>query len=115
MTIVRPSVIAITTTGQTLRYEWLGFQQFVPDARLQSGHRDFELYLVDSEGEKEPVRVTETEGFDGLPVFHPNGKQLAWTSNRTAGKQSQIFLADWDHEAALELLGISASESASRS
>ena len=68
------------------------------------GFANFELYLVDAAGKKEPVRVTETEGFDGLPAFSPDGKKLAWTSNRTPKKQSQIFLGDWNHEAALALL-----------
>ena len=70
------------------------------------GFANFELYLVDAAGTHEPVRVTETEGFDGLPSFTPDGKQLSWTSNRT-NKQSQIFIADWDHEAARTALQIS--------
>ena len=73
-------------------------------ATNKHGFENFELYLVDAKGEKEPVRVTHTEGFDGLPVFSPDGKTLAWTSNRTAAKQSQIFLAGWNHEAALAML-----------
>lgn len=68
------------------------------------GFDNFELYVVDAKGEKEPVRVTHTPGFDGLPVFSPDGKTLSWTSGRTPTKQSQIFLANWDHEAALALL-----------
>jgi Tol biopolymer transport system component len=70
------------------------------------GFDNFELYIVDAAGKHEPVRVTETEGFDGLPVFHPDGKQLAWTSNRTPDKTSQIFMAAWDHTAALTVLGV---------
>lgn len=72
------------------------------------GFANFELYLVRADGQGDPVRVTNTEGFDGLPVFHPNGDQLSWTSNRTSNKTSQIFLADWDHAAALDALGINA-------
>src|SRR5690606_17224663 len=68
------------------------------------GFANFELYIVDRDGEREPVRVTSTAGFDGLPVFHPNGKALAWTSNRTSSGESQIFWADWSHEAALAAL-----------
>ncbi len=68
------------------------------------GFDNFELYLVDAAGEKEPVRVTHTPGFDGLPAFSPDGKTLAWTTARTPGGQSQIFLANWNHEAALALL-----------
>ncbi|MCA9084405.1 MAG: M28 family peptidase [Planctomycetaceae bacterium] len=70
------------------------------------GFANFELYLVDAAGQKEPVRVTYTAGFDGLPVFTPAGDQISWTSGRTATGQSQIFLADWNHSAALELLGL---------
>jgi len=73
-------------------------------ATNQHGFDNFELYLVDAEGKKEPVRVTDTAGFDGLPVFSPDGEQLSWTSNRTSDKQSQIFLANWNHAKALELL-----------
>ena len=68
------------------------------------GFGNFELYLVDSEGKSKPVRVTYTNGFDGLPVFTPDGKRLAWTTNRTPGKQSQIFVADWNHDEAMRLL-----------
>lgn len=68
------------------------------------GFANFELYLVDAAGTREPVRVTDTAGFDGLPVFFPDGQRLAWTSNRSADKSSQIFFAEWDHAAALAAL-----------
>ena len=69
-----------------------------------NGFGNFELYLVDKEGKREPVRVTKTEGFDGLPAFSPDGGQLSWTSNRTPNKKSQLFFAKWNHEAALAAL-----------
>ncbi len=74
------------------------------------GLDNFELYLAAAEGNAEPVRVTRTPGFDGLPVFAPDGKTLTWTSNRTPGKTSQIFLAGWDDREARRLLGLSAPE-----
>ncbi|GAB4245741.1 MAG: M28 family peptidase [Acidobacteriota bacterium] len=74
------------------------------------GFGNFELYLVDAAGEREPVRVTFTDGFDGLPVFSPDGRRLAWTSNRTNEQTSQIFLADWNDAAAREALGLTAAE-----
>ena len=77
------------------------------------GLDNFELYLVGAEGRSEPVRVTRTAGFDGLPVFSPDGNSLTWTSNRTPGKTSQIFLADWDDREARRLLGLSEPEGAS--
>ncbi len=67
------------------------------------GFSNFELYLVDHEGRQDPVRVTWTEGFDGLPVFFPDGRRLAWTRTSASGS-SQIFFADWDHEQAQALL-----------
>jgi len=68
------------------------------------GFANFELFLADAEGTREPVRVTFTDGFDGLPVFSPDGSKLSWTSGRTADGKAQIFLADWNHAAALQAL-----------
>ena len=70
------------------------------------GMSNFELYVVDSAGNSQPVRVTYTDGFDGLPVFTPDGRRLSWTSNRTATKQSQIFFAEWHDDEARRLLGL---------
>lgn len=71
-----------------------------------NGFANFELYIVDAAGKHDPVRVTYTDGFDGLPVFSPDGKKLSWTSGRGAGGASQIYIADWDHDHALTALGL---------
>src|SRR5262245_4676532 len=68
------------------------------------GFENFELFMVDAEGTKEPVRVSFTDGFDGLPVFSPDGARLCWTTNRGSEKKSQIWLANWNHEAALDAI-----------
>lgn len=68
------------------------------------GFDNFELFLVDAAGTREPVRVTFTNGFDGLPVFSPDGQKLCWTSGRTSDHKPQLFLARWNHEAALQAL-----------
>ena len=68
------------------------------------GFENFELFIVDAAGEREPVRVTFTPGFDGLPVFSPDGKKLCWTCGRTADGKSQLFLADWNDGAARKAL-----------
>lgn len=73
------------------------------------GFANFELFMVDAEGKHDPVRVTFTEGFDGLPVFSPDGKRLAWTTNRTPGGASQIFIADWNDTEARHQLGLDGS------
>lgn len=71
------------------------------------GFANFELYLVDTAGKSQPVRVTWTDRFDGLPVFTPDGKQLAWTSSRTANTKAHLFIANWNHDAARQALGLS--------
>ena len=68
------------------------------------GFENFELYMTDIEGTKEPVRVTYSDGFDGLPVPSPDGRRLTWTSTRSGGSEGQIFLAEWNHQAALAAL-----------
>ena len=68
------------------------------------GFENFELFMVDAEGKKEPVRVTYSDGFDGLPVPSPDGTQLAWTSSRGGGSDGQLFLAQWNHQKALEAI-----------
>ena len=74
---------------------------YVIFASNKLGFSNFELYLVDGRGRHEPVRVTTTDGFDGLPVFSPDGSRLCWTSNRNSQEVSQLYIADWNHEAAL--------------
>lgn len=70
------------------------------------GHRNFELYIVDTQGKQTPVRVTDKEGFDGLPVFTPDGKYITWTSDRTPEKKGHIFHGKWDHQKALNSLSL---------
>ncbi len=78
--------------------------QYVIFTANKLGFGNFELYLVDPAGTREPVRVTSSDGFDGLPVFSPDGRQLCWTAARTPDSQSQLFLADWNHASALAAL-----------
>ncbi len=70
------------------------------------GFANFELYIVDVDGKSPPVRVTETDGFDGLASFSPDGTKLTWTSNRNEKKESQIYMADWNHAAAVDALAV---------
>jgi len=78
--------------------------QYILFASNKLGFENFEVYMVDIDGKKEPVRITYADGFDGLPVPSPDGRQLAWTSTRAGGNEGQIFLAQWNHEKALEAL-----------
>jgi Tol biopolymer transport system component len=37
-------------------------------------------------------------------VPSPDGTQLAWTSSRAGGSDGQLFLAQWNHQKALEAI-----------
>jgi Tol biopolymer transport system component len=78
--------------------------KYVLFASNKLGFDNFEVFMVDIDGAKEPVRITYSDGFDGLPVPSPDGRQLAWTSSRGGGREGQIYLAQWNHEKALEAL-----------
>lgn len=69
------------------------------------GFANFELFIVDAEGTKPPVRVTFDDGFDGLATFTPDGNQVSWTHRNEKG-ESQIYLASWDDAQARRLLGL---------
>jgi Tol biopolymer transport system component len=78
--------------------------QYVLFASNKLGFSNFEIFMVDIDGSKEPVRVTYTDGFDGLPVPTPDGKELVFTSSRGGGPGAQLYIAQWNHEQALEAL-----------
>lgn len=69
------------------------------------GYANFELFIVDSEGKKDPVRVSFEDGFDGLATFTPDSNGVSWTHRNEKG-ESQILLAKWDDAQARKLLGL---------
>lgn len=81
--------------------------EYVIFASNKLGFSNFELFIVDSMGRHEPVQITSTDGFDGLPVFSPDGNRLCWTSNRNSQEISQLYLASWNHKAAIDSLSSS--------
>ncbi len=78
--------------------------EYVIFASNKLGFDNFELYMTDALGTKEPVRVTWTDKFDGLPVFSPDGNRLAWTTSRAAEGKTHIYIGEWNHQAALEAI-----------
>ncbi len=75
---------------------WTGADHSDPKARP-----NYDLWLMKYElkdGRIAPgpiARVTDHPAADVLPVFSPDGQQLMWTSNRTADRSSQLWIADF--------------------
>jgi Tol biopolymer transport system component len=75
---------------------WTGADHSDPKARP-----NYDLWLMkygEQDGKVVPgpiFRVTDNPAADVLPVFSPDGQQLMWTSNRTADRSSQLFIADF--------------------
>ena len=57
---------------------------------------NFELWMINPDGSG-LERITYSDGFDGFPMFSPDGKKLVWASNRNAKAphETNIFIADW--------------------
>jgi TolB protein len=67
-----------------------------PVMHTTGGMGNFELWLINSDGSG-LERITYSDGFDGFPMFSPDGKKLVWASNRNAKAphETNIFIADW--------------------
>ncbi|HFC30694.1 MAG TPA: peptidase M28, partial [Oceanospirillales bacterium] len=81
-------------------------QKYIIYTSNKQGFANFELYIVDTEGKHEPVRVSFLDGFDGLPVFTPDGDELYWTRKKDNNNLSQVYRANWNHQAALKALNL---------
>jgi hypothetical protein len=80
------------------RMNWAPY--FHPDGQVVvyaanvGGQGNFDLFLVKADGSKREARLTTDGGFDGLPVFSPDGTKLMWTSTRGGGPP-EVFIADF--------------------
>jgi Tol biopolymer transport system component len=58
--------------------------------------RNFDIYMVNLDGTG-LTQITTDEGFDGFPVFSPDGRYLVFGSNRNNGGSgdTNVFIAEW--------------------
>jgi hypothetical protein len=65
-------------------------------ATSQVSHMNYEVFAVPSrspgQSTPSPARVTRAAGFDGLPVFSPDGSLMMWTAQRSSDA-SQLYIA----------------------
>lgn len=66
------------------------------ETRNEGGRPEFHLYLVNEDGSG-LERLTFDGQFNSFPMFSPDGKRLAWVSDRGAKERGEfnVFLADW--------------------
>ncbi len=75
------------------------------------GFGNFELYLVRADGQGEPVRVTYTEGFDGLASLSARRQSVCHGQAIAPRKSSRrSSWAGWNDAEARRLLGIDSSD-----
>ena len=68
-------------------------------ASSEIGHTNYEIFSVTvptGESAEAPIRarITQADGADVLPVFDSTGHKMMWTSQRGAGRSSQLWIAD---------------------
>jgi len=85
---------------------WHPSGDYLVYATSEVSHRNYEVFAVPAarstpDDELETVRLTHAEGFDGLPVFNPDGSLLMWTGQRMqpgsdGRRSSQLYLAEYN-------------------
>ena len=83
---------AFTADGKKIIFS----SNYDPATHATGGEGNFELWMMNLDGSG-LERITYSDGFDGFPMFSPDGKKLVWASNRN-GKQpheTNIFIGEW--------------------
>ncbi len=86
--------------------------RFIVYTSSEVGHANYEVYALEFNPDKPmedlwKYRITQAEGFDGLPVFSRDGKTMIWCAQRgplaegEGRPSSQIWVAEFDTKALL--------------
>jgi len=83
---------AFTADGRKIIFS----SNYDPENHATGGEGNFELWTMNLDGSG-LERITYSDGFDGFPMFSPDGRKLVWASNRNgrAPHDTNIFIADW--------------------
>lgn len=76
-----------------------------PAAADPSHSPNTELFAMRSDGSKK-VRLTNAPGYDGGPFFSPEGKRVAYRSDRKGNNLLQVYVADLVFDAAGDITGL---------
>ena len=116
-----PMASEASRQADRLRRDELGSLRRTRPANTYSSHRTSSASRTSKStwwmctGRKEPVRITYTDGFDGLPVPSPDGTKLRVdVESRRAAKEVRSSWPNWNHDHAIEALtGCAAAPSSS--
>jgi TolB protein len=83
---------AFTADGKRIIFS----SNYDPQTHATGGEGNFELWMMNPDGSG-LERITYSDGFDGFPMFSPDGKKLVWASNRNAKAphETNVFIGDW--------------------
>lgn len=79
-------------TGYTENYypTWSPDGQKIAFVSVQDGNAD--IYVIDAQGEGEPIRLTTDPAWDADPSWSPDSQLIAFASNRDGGDGFQIYV-----------------------
>lgn len=95
LTLALASVLSLSTLAQAEKGAplWLRHQQISPDgSRIAFCYRG-DIYTVPTSGGT-AFRLTSNAAYDGTPIWSPDSKQIAFSSDREGSKDVYIISAD---------------------